>query len=178
MVFEDMACRPVPVSEVVTGLDPGSYFRRSALMRVSRPWASSRVGTSSLQTTAPCQPDRNPYRRWFDPLDQALRAAFGVSYYAGTACHLDLVQWATTPVWNNRDRRKGSSSVPPSARDHSANAGPASHGRACPPAGLKSAFLNQARSDCRDPSLALAERISARVYGVIAEDEVVIVRNG
>jgi hypothetical protein len=68
--------------------------------------------------------------------------------------------------------------APPSARDHSANAGPASHGRACPPAGLKSAFLNQARSDCRDPSLALAERISARVYGVIAEDEVVIVRNG
>jgi len=68
--------------------------------------------------------------------------------------------------------------APPSARDHSANAGPASHGRACPPAGLKSAFLNQARSDCRDPSLALAERSSARVYGVIAEDEVVIVRNG
>jgi len=68
--------------------------------------------------------------------------------------------------------------APPSGRDHSANAGRASHGRTCPRAGLKSPFLNQARSDCRDPSLALAERISARVYGVIAEDEVVIVRNG
>ena len=50
------------------------------------------------------QPDRNPYRRWFDPLDQVLRAAFGVSYYAGTACHLDLVQWATTPVWSELSR--------------------------------------------------------------------------
>lgn len=42
---------------------------------------------------------RNPYRLWFDPLDQLLRAAAGASYYDGTACHLDLVQWATDPVW-------------------------------------------------------------------------------
>jgi hypothetical protein len=25
--------------------------------------------------------------------------ALGVSYYDGTACHLDLVQWATDPTW-------------------------------------------------------------------------------
>jgi hypothetical protein len=43
--------------------------------------------------------DRNPYRVWFDPLDRLLRDALGVSYYEGTACHLDLVQWATDPVW-------------------------------------------------------------------------------
>lgn len=42
---------------------------------------------------------RRPYRRWFDPLDQLLRASTGCSYYEGTACHLDLVQWATDPIW-------------------------------------------------------------------------------
>ena len=42
---------------------------------------------------------RNPYRRWFDRLDGVLTAALGVGYYVGTACHLDLVQWATDPAW-------------------------------------------------------------------------------
>lgn len=40
----------------------------------------------------------NPYRRWFDQLEPMLRAAGG-SYYIGSACHLDLVQWATDPTW-------------------------------------------------------------------------------
>lgn len=43
---------------------------------------------------------RRPYRRWFDPLDGVLRASTGCGYYDGTACHLDLVQWATDPAWN------------------------------------------------------------------------------
>jgi hypothetical protein len=43
---------------------------------------------------------RRPYRRWFDPLDQVLQGGVGFSYYNGTACHLDLVQWATKPVWS------------------------------------------------------------------------------
>jgi hypothetical protein len=42
---------------------------------------------------------RRPYRRWFDPLDRLLRTGAGVSYYDGSACHLDLVQWATDPIW-------------------------------------------------------------------------------
>lgn len=49
----------------------------------------------------------NPYRRWFDQLEPALKSV-GASYYDGTACHLDLVQWATDPVWGgikNRDVR-------------------------------------------------------------------------
>lgn len=50
---------------------------------------------------------RNPYRRWFDQLEPMLRSV-GASYYDGTACHLDLVQWAT-------DRRWGE--VPSPARD-------------------------------------------------------------
>jgi hypothetical protein len=45
------------------------------------------------------QVDHSPYRRWFNPLDDILREALGVSFYSGTACHLDLVQWATFPVW-------------------------------------------------------------------------------
>jgi hypothetical protein len=41
---------------------------------------------------------RQPYRQWFDKLEPIL-AACGASYYDGTACHLDLVQWATNPTW-------------------------------------------------------------------------------
>lgn len=51
------------------------------------------------------RPNRNPYRRWFDPLDKILQAGLGVSYYYGSACHLDLVQWATDPVWSKLDDR-------------------------------------------------------------------------
>jgi hypothetical protein len=40
----------------------------------------------------------NPYERWFRPLDQIVQGA-GASFFTGTACHLDLVQWATDPVW-------------------------------------------------------------------------------
>ena len=53
--------------------------------------------------------DRNPYRRWFDPLDKVLRASVGASYYERSACHLDLVQWATDPTWgqiNDRAREQ------------------------------------------------------------------------
>lgn len=41
---------------------------------------------------------RRPYR-WFTPLDRILRSALGTSYFEATACHLDLVQWATDPLW-------------------------------------------------------------------------------
>lgn len=45
-----------------------------------------------------------PYRKWFDPLDELLRG-IGVSFYDDTACHLDLVQWATDPIWGGiKDR--------------------------------------------------------------------------
>lgn len=42
---------------------------------------------------------RQPYREWFDPLDALLRVGTEASYYDGSACHLDLVQWATKPIW-------------------------------------------------------------------------------
>jgi hypothetical protein len=44
-----------------------------------------------------------PYRAWFDPLDKIIQRC-GASYYDGSACHLDLVQWATAPVWGSLDR--------------------------------------------------------------------------
>ena len=36
----------------------------------------------------------------FDQLEPILKAC-GASYYNGTACHLDLVQWATKPAWGS-----------------------------------------------------------------------------
>ena len=57
------------------------------------------------QVVADCDAyfSRNPYRRWFDQLDLVLRAV-GASYYDGSGCHLDLVQWATDPTWAGLDR--------------------------------------------------------------------------
>lgn len=42
----------------------------------------------------------NPYH-WFKDLENLMAAGVGASFYDGTACHLDLVQWATDPVWSN-----------------------------------------------------------------------------
>jgi len=48
--------------------------------------------------------EANPYRGWFDQLEPVLQSV-GASYYNGTACHLDLVQWATDPVWSKISNR-------------------------------------------------------------------------
>jgi hypothetical protein len=37
--------------------------------------------------------------QWFDSLERFILAPLGVSYFDGSACHLDLIQWATDPVW-------------------------------------------------------------------------------
>jgi hypothetical protein len=50
----------------------------------------------------------NWYRTWFRSLESLLRTSGAGSYFDGSACHLDLVQWATKPpqgelapeVWN------------------------------------------------------------------------------
>jgi uracil-DNA glycosylase len=41
---------------------------------------------------------RNPNKRWFGRFEPIL-TAFDASYENGSACHLDLVQWATNPTW-------------------------------------------------------------------------------
>ena len=42
----------------------------------------------------------NPYRRWFNHLERILNEV-GASYWPGMtpACHLDVSQWSTDPVW-------------------------------------------------------------------------------
>jgi hypothetical protein len=43
---------------------------------------------------------RNPYWDWFGQLEPILRACGG-SYRDNSACHLDVVQWATNPKWRS-----------------------------------------------------------------------------
>ncbi len=43
-------------------------------------------------------PKRKPYE-WFKELQQFVLDPLALSYQNGTACHLDVVQWATDPVW-------------------------------------------------------------------------------
>jgi len=45
----------------------------------------------------------NPYRKWFDQLENNILKKLSVSYYTDTACHLDIVQWATDPIWRSLD---------------------------------------------------------------------------
>lgn len=45
----------------------------------------------------------NPYWQWFRPLGDMVTAVTGSRYEDGSACHLDLVQWATDPVWGGID---------------------------------------------------------------------------
>lgn len=47
---------------------------------------------------------RNPYH-WFNKLELVLDG-ISASYWDGTACHLDLVQWATDPVWRGLSDRE------------------------------------------------------------------------
>lgn len=43
----------------------------------------------------------NPYREWFDYLEKYVLSKLEISYYNGTCCHLDLVQWATSNKWRD-----------------------------------------------------------------------------
>lgn len=41
----------------------------------------------------------NPHA-WFTAMDTCALTPIGVSYFDGTACHLNLTPWATDPVWS------------------------------------------------------------------------------
>lgn len=43
----------------------------------------------------------NPYRQWFNWLETGALTSVGASFYDASACHLDIVQWATQPVWGD-----------------------------------------------------------------------------
>ena len=38
--------------------------------------------------------------KWFDQMEEHVLQPTGYSYFDDTACHLDLIQWATDPVWS------------------------------------------------------------------------------
>jgi hypothetical protein len=42
---------------------------------------------------------RTVYKSWFNWMENYAVQPLGASYFNGSACHLDLVQWATMPVW-------------------------------------------------------------------------------
>jgi len=39
--------------------------------------------------------------KWFDSIEEYVLKPSGYSYFDNSACHLDLIQWATDPVWSN-----------------------------------------------------------------------------
>lgn len=41
----------------------------------------------------------NPYH-WFNAIEETVNIVCNSSYFEDSACHLDLVQWATNPIWN------------------------------------------------------------------------------
>ena len=47
---------------------------------------------------------KNPYVRWFGRFEPILKQ-MNVSFEKGTACHLDLVQTPTDPVWSYLSRQ-------------------------------------------------------------------------
>ena len=49
--------------------------------------------------------NNKPYS-WFDDLENYVLKPTGSSYKDGSACHLDLVQWATDPVWQDKKMPK------------------------------------------------------------------------
>jgi hypothetical protein len=79
----------------------GGQRRLATLLSLSASRLNDLTDAQAAAVVADCAAyfQRNPYRLWFDPLDQLLRAGVGASFYDGAACHLDLVQWATDPVW-------------------------------------------------------------------------------
>lgn len=47
---------------------------------------------------------KNPYLSWFGHFEQVF-TQIGASYLDGSAAHVDLVQWATTPAWSSLTER-------------------------------------------------------------------------
>jgi hypothetical protein len=48
----------------------------------------------------------HPYKKWFDWLENYVLSPIGASFHDGSAVHLDLVQWATYPVWSEISSRE------------------------------------------------------------------------
>jgi hypothetical protein len=84
----------------------GSQKRFETLTSLGAPNLSSLTDTQakSVYDACICYFNNNPYKKWFDQLDNHILRKFDVSYYKGSACHLDFVQWATDPIWRHLER--------------------------------------------------------------------------
>ena len=106
---------PVRTASVATlGLNPslkefwgnghllaGRERRLADLQHLGKPTLVHASPASLKAVVADCDAyfDVNPYWGWFKPLEDIVQG-LDASYSDGSACHLDLVQWATDPVWN------------------------------------------------------------------------------
>ena len=56
--------------------------------------------------------EQNPYMRWFSRLEEYVLSPANASYFSRVgdslqkACHLDLIQWATNPLWGDISDKK------------------------------------------------------------------------
>lgn len=64
-------------------------------------WASAKK--NNLDSIKKCMDQyfkNNPYKRWFNQLDNLFNES-GYSYYNNTACHIDLIPYATRNKWSS-----------------------------------------------------------------------------
>jgi hypothetical protein len=46
------------------------------------------------------------YKQWFNSISSFLKGSTDYDYYDGTACHLDLSQWATSNIWGKLNSKQ------------------------------------------------------------------------
>jgi hypothetical protein len=80
----------------------GAQARFETLLSIEQPNLAHAPVEALMRVVESCRRYffKNPYRRWFNVLESFV-VALGASYYNGTACHLDLAQWATYPTWGD-----------------------------------------------------------------------------
>jgi hypothetical protein len=63
------------------------------------PYPISNTHTDSIFAACINYFQKKPYQ-WFNAIEDAVNKVCGSSYFKDSACHLDLVQWATDPIWS------------------------------------------------------------------------------
>lgn len=76
----------------------GSRLASLASLGIARLNVATTTHHKRILDSCICYFQKKPYWRWFGKFEPIL-SQLGASYVAGTACHLDLVQTATDPVW-------------------------------------------------------------------------------
>jgi hypothetical protein len=80
----------------------GQNRRLATLESLNARSLSSLTDDQVLQVVQECNRYfSGPYYHWFDTLDKVIKSGLEASYFDGSACHLDLVQWATSKKWSD-----------------------------------------------------------------------------